>query len=628
MTRFRSPVAYAIALFALLVAVLLRWQLIPWLGSQLPFVTLFGAVAVAAWAGGYRPATLVTLLGYAASSYLFIEPLYQWPRLDAKNVVGLLSYAFTCGVIIVIGQAMRAAQSRAAERGELLRVTLASIGDAVITTDKDGRVTYLNAAAQDLTGWSSTEVAGRPLENIFRIVNERTREPVSNPVLRALREGMVVGLANHTVLIGKDGSERPIEDSAAPIRDAAGDIVGGVLIFRDVSERLRLEKAATERQLIDRRLAAIVESSEDAIVGKTLDGIIQSWNAGAQRLFGHSTEEAVGRHISLIIPPDRLHEEDEIIARLKARQRVEHFQTERVRKDGQRVHVSLTVSPIIAADGSVIGASKIARDVGEQRRLESELRKLAADLSDADRRKNEFLATLAHELRNPMAPLRNMLEVLDRAGDNEVTRRHAVEVMHRQLRRMSRLVDDLLDVNRIALGRLELRKERVEVASVIEQAKESCTPMASSLGQTLVARVPAEPIFVLGDEVRLVQVLSNLLNNGCKYTNTGGLIEIDAARDAHEVVITVRDNGIGIPTDRLQDIFHMFTQLEPSTERSQGGLGIGLMLVKQIVELHGGTVHARSKGAGLGSEFTVRLPTIEAEAGVSMLAEQGDRLAS
>ena len=283
----RPLLAYAIAITALLAAVFLRWVLDPLIGNSLPLVTLFGAVALAVWVGGYRPAVVVGILGYLACAYLFIEPRGELGLADGQNVVGLVAYLFTCSLIIGIGEAMRVAQVRASERGELLRVTLGSIGDAVITTDIEGRITYLNAVAESLTGWTHQDALGRPLETVFRIVNEETRQSVESPVTSALRDGVIVGLANHTVLIGKDGVERPIDDSAAPIKDERGQVSGCVLIFRDVTERRRSERDEASRLLSTRLLASIVESSDDAIISKSLDGIIQSWNAAAERLFGY-----------------------------------------------------------------------------------------------------------------------------------------------------------------------------------------------------------------------------------------------------------------------------------------------------------------------------------------------------
>jgi PAS domain S-box-containing protein len=860
---------YAIAFAALAAAVLLRWLLEPLLGNALPLVTLFGAVAVAVWIGGYRPAGIVAILGYLAANYLFFEPRGVI-SVDFENVVGLLAYAFTCSLIIGIGEAMRRAQARARERGELMRVTLGSIGDAVITTDVDGRVTYLNAVAESLTGWTHREAVTQPLETVFRIVDEATRQPPESPATKALRSGTVVGLANHTLLIGKDGTERPIDDSAAPIRDEQGLVSGCVLIFRDISERRRLEKDAASRLLDARLLASIVQSSDDAIVGKSLDGIIQTWNAAAERLFGHTAAHAVGRHISLIIPPERLVEEDQIIAALKAGRRVEHFETERLRSDGRRILVSLTISPIRDEEGNVIGASKIARDVTrqrqaeerehrllaeaaaanakfraffeqgalfagildvdgtilepnrlswegcgytrdqvigkrfwegpwwtpsallvqrvqaasaeaaagrtfraeleyfvadgservadvtispikdeagrilflaatgsditdrkraeserekfvtlvenstdfigicdlegvplyvnpsglnlvglegleearrahvrdfffpedqstvmdeffpsvvarghgeievrfrhfrtgkarwmaykvlkltdtdgrtvafatvsqdvtERRRLEDDLRKLAADLSDVDRRKNEFLATLSHELRNPLAPLRNMLEVLKRSAGNRETESQALDTMERQLGQLVRLVDDLLDLNRITHNRIELRRERVDLASVIRQVVQASRSLAEEMGHVIRVTVPAEAVYVNADPVRLAQIFGNLLNNSNKYTPAGGELSVTAGREGNEAVVTVADTGSGIPPDQLNSIFDMFTQVDQTLERSQGGLGIGLTLVKRLVEMHGGSVEARSAGKGRGSEFTVRLPAM------------------
>jgi PAS domain S-box-containing protein len=871
------------------------------------------------------------------------------------------------------------------KQSEWLRITLASIGDAVISTDAEGRVTFLNGVAEALTGWTQAEAMGRPLPDIFCIVNERTRQAVENPALRALREQTVVGLSNHTILIARDGTERPIDDSAAPIRDGDGATVGAVLVFRDVTERKRAEE-------VQARLAAIVESSDDAIVSKTLDGIIRSWNAGAERLFGYTPAEAVGRPITLIIPPERQDEERAILDRLYRGERIEHFETVRVAKDGRRMDISLTVSPLRDGEGHVIGASKVARDVTARKRAEDERRRLqeeveaersrlaevfrrspsfmaifrgpehvlelandrydqlvghrdilgkpiraalpeiegqvffelldrvyrsgetfattdmrvmvqrepgrpleerhlefvyqplrdpdgsvsgilaqgidltdrkraeaavrqrderlqlflgnatdyaiiitdpegrvlewkggaeqitgwredemlgamadvlftpedraagapqdemrkaveagraedkrwhsrkdgsrffadgvmsslrgaegelrgfgkvlrdvterkraeealardalllanvrdsvvvtdlegvvtywnegatrlfgwsaeemigrpyadrypepvrsaiaqeirsraggadwsgeyedyrkdgsrvwidarvsrvsdlegrpvgilglAHDITDrkraeealkeADRRKDEFLAILAHELRNPLAPLRNGLQVMRLASADAIGVAQARDMMERQLGHMVRLIDDLLDISRISRNKMDLRRHRVTLADVVSNSVESAGPLIEATGHRLTVSLPPEPVFIDVDLTRLAQVLSNLLTNSAKYTERGGHIWLTAERRGDEVVISVRDTGIGIPADELPRIFGMFSQVDRSIERASGGLGIGLALVKALVEMHGGTVTAESEGIGKGSNFTVRLPLMAA----------------
>jgi PAS domain S-box-containing protein len=345
--------------------------------------------------------------------------------------------------------ARKRAEEELQKERDRLRVTLASIGDAVITTDTERRITFLNGVAESLTGWTNAEAAGGPLEAVFRIVNEDSRQPVENPALRALQEGVVVGLANQTALIRKDGTERPIDDSAAPVQDGQGHVVGCVLVFRDVTERRRLEKENADRLRAARQLAAIVESSEDAIVSKSLGGIIQTWNTTAARLFGFTAEQAEGQHISLIIPADRAKEEEEIIARIRAGERVERFDTVRVRSDGQHIPISLTISPIRDETGRIVGASKIARDITDRKQAEERIYSLMAELKQADKRKDEFLATLAHELRNPLAPIRNALELMRQAKDDKELIEDARRTMERQMTQMVRLVDDLMDVNRI-----------------------------------------------------------------------------------------------------------------------------------------------------------------------------------
>jgi PAS domain S-box-containing protein len=364
-------------------------------------------------------------------------------------------------------------------------------------------------------------------------------------------------------------------------------------------------------------LAAIVESSQDAIISKTLSGEIQSWNGAAERLFGYRAAEAIGRHISLLIPPARIQEEDHIIASLRAGRRLEHYETERLHRDGHLIPVSLTISPIYDEDGQVIGASKIVRDITARRRADAErarladnLRRLAAELSATDARKNEFLATLAHELRNPLAPLANLLEVLRLDDSDPEMRRRALDTMDRQVRQLVRLVDDLLDLNRITHNRLELRQSDVELGPILHTAIDAIRPQTQAAHQVLRLDVPTEPIYLHADPARLTQVFGNLLTNASRYSPAAAIITVSVRRDGAEVQVSVRDTGIGIPPEKLQDVFEMFTQISDSS-RAQGGLGIGLTLARRLADMHGGTIEARSAGVGQGSEFIVRLPVLE-----------------
>jgi PAS domain S-box-containing protein len=599
---------YVIAVLSTALAVAVRGVLDPWLGEALPLVTLYGAVAAAVWFGGWRPAVLAAALGWITAQLLFAPRAGGPWTLHPATLIGLGAYTVTCSLIIGFAELMRRAQRLGRDQRELVSITLASIGDAVIATDVDARVTSLNPVAEALTGWKRFEAIGQPLEKVFRILDETTRKPAENPALRALREGVVAGLANHTVLVRRDGSEVQIDDSAAPIRSAGGGVQGSVLVFRDISVRRGQEREAAEQLDAARLLAAIVTSSDDAIISKSLQGVIRTWNAGAERLFGYSPEEAVGHHISLIIPKDRLPEEDEILRQLRAGNRIDHFNTVRRRKDGRLVHVSLSVSPLIDEQGRVTGASKIARDISAQKEAELRVARLMAELRNADRRKDEFLAMLAHELRGPLAPVRNSIEVLKRVGAEPRLVERARDMLDRQVAYMERLVDDLLDIARITRDRLELRTQRLDLAGLLSQAVEAARPMSEAAGHSVLLDTGAESLEVVGDPVRLLQVFGNLIHNAIKYTGQGGRIEIRAQRVADFAEIRVRDDGIGIPPDLLAKVFELFAQVDESPGRSQGGLGLGLTIVKRLVEMHRGSVAARSEGEGLGSEFVIRLP--------------------
>jgi PAS domain S-box-containing protein len=602
--------AFAISLIAVVVAVGIRWVLDPVLGDSLPLVTLYGAVALSVWVGGYAPATVIVIIGYFACNYLFIQPRGEWFPNDVASVVGLVAYLCTCSIIIALGEAMQRAQRQTELRRETLRITLASIGDAVITTDASACITSMNPIAEKLTKWKETETIGKSLDTVFRIINEQTRGPVDNPAMKALREGAIAGLANHTILVRKDGSELPIDDSAGPILDNDKRVVGCVLIFRDITERRNLERQLAERLAAARFLASIVKSSEDAIVSKSLEGIIQSWNSSAEKLFGYSANEVIGKHISLIIPPDRAAEEEQIISRIRAGERVHHFDTVRQRKDGKFIHISLTVSPVMDEAGRVIGASKIAREITDRKEAEQRIYGLMAELKEVDRRKDEFLATLSHELRGPLAPIANILETLRRTPGDAQLLSEARDTLERQLSQLVRLVDDLIDVNRITHGKIELKKERVELSSVIQQSVEASRPLAACAGHHINITMAPETIYIDGDRVRLVQIFTNLLSNACKYTEKPGHITITVKRHGSDAVVAVADTGIGIPPDKLESIFDMFSQVERTSERSQAGLGIGLTLVRRLVEMHDGTVEAQSQGLGYGSEFRIHLPIL------------------
>jgi PAS domain S-box-containing protein len=501
-------------------------------------------------------------------------------------------------------QSILAARVRAEEalrtQSDWLQTTLESIGDAVISTDAEGRIAYLNRVAELLTGWSRSEAIGRVLPEVLRIVNEATREPVEDLAQRALRERVVVAMGENILLIDRHGVERPIEDSAAPIQRGADAALGVVVVFRDVSERRQAQQAQAF-------LAAIIESSDDAIVSKTLEGVIRTWNAGAERLFGYTAHEAEGKPITLIIPPDRYDEEGEILARLRRGERVDHFETVRVTKDGRHIDISLTISPIRDASGRIIGASKVARDITARKRAEEALR-------ETDRRKDEFIALLAHELRNPLAPLRNGLQVMRIAPDDAIAVSQARGMMERQLNHMVRLIDDLLDISRINRNNMELRRERVLLAEVVRSAVETARPLIAEAGQTLKISLPPVDVCLDADLTRLAQVFGNLLTNSAKYTERGGNIWLEAERHGAEVLVRVKDTGIGIPAEAIPTIFDMFSQVGRSIERTTGGLGIGLALVKGLVEMHGGTVAVESAGLGKGCTFIVRLPALERDA--------------
>jgi PAS domain S-box-containing protein len=605
--------ARLLALAATAAAVAISWALSPWLGDSVALAILPAAVATAAWFGGLRPAAAAAVIGWLASDLLFLDGAGMLGPDDARSTIELVAYIVASAIITGFGEAAWRARLR--------------------------------------------------------------------------------------------------EHNARGIDDA---------------ERRRASEARAS-------LAAIVEASDDAIISKDVDGTIRSWNPGAERLFGYSADEAVGRPINLIIPPELRDQEDGMLARLRRGERVQHFDTERITKNGRRLHISLSISPIRNEAGQIVGASKIARDITDRKRAEAALRfseerfreladnidqfawtcdevgqatwynrrwydytgatveqmrhegwqdcldpewvdgvmaryqraiasgepwedtfplrgrdgeyrwflsraipirdergnvvrwfgtntdvteqrLLEQELKSADRRKDEFLATLAHELRNPLAPIRNALEILNLAGDDADVITRARAIIDRQMTHMVRLVDDLLDVSRITRDRLELRPAEVELNAIVEQTLEIQAPLADEKGLDVEISLPPHPVRLQADPVRLAQILSNLLSNAIRYTPRGGRVSVTVEEQGDEVALRVEDTGVGIPPDQLDDIFEMFAQVKEGHSGSHGGLGIGLTLVKRLAELHSGSVQAHSEGLDRGSEFIVRLPRTGAPA--------------
>jgi PAS domain S-box-containing protein len=447
-------------------------------------IPIVAALVIAGWYGGRGPGILLSLLFEATTIAFTTIP----PGTSIASFAFLrFSVLFLYILLVWLVSGRKNVESKLRDQGELLQVTLSSIGDAVIATDIDGQVTFINPTAETISGWTLAEAAGRPLHEIFNIVNEKTRDTVESPFDKIKRDGVTVGLANHTILIGKAGQEIPIDDSGAPIRNAGGEVVGAVIVFHDVSERRRAEN---EREnLLEREMAA-------------------------------------------------------------------------------------------------------------RRSAES-----------ADRLKDEFLATVSHELRTPLNSILGwaaMLNLKDSYDEKSV--RNAMGIIERNARAQSALINDILDVSRIITGQLNIRSQRVDLAPIVRATVETIRPAVEAKSISVVIPDAAAASAVSGDPDRLQQVIWNLVSNAVKFTPHGGRIEVDLEETDSMVELTVRDSGIGIDKQFLPHVFERFRQADSSAIRSDSGLGLGLSIVRHLVELHGGTVAVESEGEGRGALFTVTLP--------------------
>jgi len=649
----RRLLVYLLAVAATGAAVYGRLLLTPLLGDRLPFITLFGAVALAVWAGGFGPALLAAVSGYMAINRLILSAggdLSMSPASPA-GMAGLLAYALTCGLIIALGCGLRGARRRVEAAAQQVRdqrlrleyemaqhrqteqALVQSEADLEMVADRtpvaltrlsaDRRFLYVNRAAAALIGRPAADIVGRP---IAEVMGEEATAAVAPYIERVLR-GEVVEF--EIEIPYPDVGRRFMHLMYTPDRDEGGRVSGWFASVHDITDRKAADAALEERERTFRALVAASNITEekqaDQVRSRSEERFrlladaapVLVWLSGPDKggtWFNRPWLEFTGRTMEQEIGDgwvESVHPEDRgrclaICTEAFASRRPFSMEFRLRRHDGAYRWVLDQAVPLTGPDGGFTGYIGSCIDITDRKGTEDALR-------EGDRRKDEFLATLAHELRNPLAPVRNAVEVLRLKGSPTPEVQWAREVIDRQMRQMARIIDDLLDVSRITRDVLELRRERVDLATVLNAAIETSQGLIETSGHELDVHLPAHPIFLQGDVTRLAQVFANLLSNAAKFSEDGSRITLRAERRGNEVIVSVRDAGIGIPKEMQPRIFDMFVQVDRSLERSQGGLGIGLTLVRRLVELHGGGVEVRSEGPGKGSEFVVRLPIAAAD---------------
>ena len=467
---------------------------------------------------------------------------------------------------VAIDNARLFADAHAAETR--YRALFDGLADAVLVTDGEGCIQDVNAAVVELIGSGRSELVGCRLAEFVASVDGTAGERAWPPLHDGWRGSLELQRG--------DGSFIPVDARTTAVAVPTGTV--SLVVVRDISERHRAE--------IDRqRLAAIVESSNDAIIGKTLDGVVTNWNPAAERLYGYSADEMIGRSLLQIFPPDRVDELWSLMDRVRQGKRIEHHDTIRVAKDGRRIDVSVSISPISDAAGRLVGAATIARDVTERKQLEAAQR--------------DFLAMVSHDLRSPLTIIRGNAQLLHRSG---TFREAPVNAILGQADRMASLIEDLTDVVRLEDGHLLLRCEPVDLVELARAAVAAASEL-SSRHAILVEATDAE---IIGewDRARLLQVLENLLGNAIKHGPQGGEITVCVGRNGSQAVVSVRDTGPGIDIEHVPRLFNRFYQASAS---AAAGLGLGLYISRILVEAHGGRITAES-GVGRGSTFTVVLP--------------------
>jgi PAS domain S-box-containing protein len=520
-----------------------------------------------------------------------------------------------------------AERQRAAHTAERFRVTLASIGDAVIATDDQGRVTQLNAVAEALTGWTAADAVGRRLEEVFVIINEESRRPAENPIGRVLRERVIVGLANHTLLISKDGREIPVDDSAAPIKTADGHVAGVVMVFRDVTERRRSEReratlieaervARVQAEAAEQRLRVALEAGRMGTWQWTIGSGELRWSPGLEAIHGYApgsfpgTFEAFEKEVH----PDDHDRVLTTIAEAVDQRRDHDIEYRIVRADGTVRWVEGRGQLFCDADGKPDQLVGVCSDVTERKQAAEAEREAKREAEEANRTKDQFLAMVSHELRTPLNAILGWTDMLRSGMLPDARRVRALSAVYVNATRQTKLIDELLDVSRIMAGKLRLERTAIDLPAVVRNAVDVVQPGADT--KRIHIAVETDPSLgpFYADPSRLQQILVNLLANAVKFTPDGGTVHVRLRRAGGGVEFVVADTGQGIPPGFLPAVFEPFRQADGSTTRRHGGLGLGLSIVRHLVEAHGGTVSAESGGEGQGSTFTVRLPIVAVDA--------------
>jgi PAS domain S-box-containing protein len=488
-----------------------------------------------------------------------------------------------------------------------LQLLIEAVTDyGIFMLDPDGRIASWNSGAQKLKGWRREEILGQHFSIFYPPEAVASGWPQEELRLAKQRGRF----EDEGWRVRKDGTRFWANVVITALYGPMGELNGYAKITRDLTERRRHEE---ELRISEERFRLLVDSVRDyAIFMLDPQGIVESWNAGAQAIKGYEADEIVGRHFSVFYTPDD-QQKGAPEATLRTAREQGRFETEgwRVRKDGTLFWANVVVTAVYAPTGDLRGYAKITRDMSERRRLE--------ELERSSRRMNEFLAMLAHELRNPLAPIRNAVTIMQLETLASPVLRNCRDVIDRQLTHVTRLVDDLLDVGRLTTGKIKLRKELLRLSDVVARSVETVRPLVSARRQALEIQQPAESVYVNGDSTRLSQVLQNLLVNAAKYTQENGRIDLQVEVAGGFVNVVVKDNGRGIPAEDLERIFQLFAQAESvHSAAAESGLGIGLTLARSLAEMHGGSIDAASPGLGKGSTFTLRLPV----ASPAMTAEE------